>query len=185
MTEISGDDGRSGRRGSRPGPRTTPTFLDVGAPSVLKALELERLSTELRSSLRELRESRARIMSERGQGASADRARPSRRRPAVLGRAADPAGAGRRAVAGEPGPRRATAGRARRGGRRGARAGPVAGARGLPVAAGRSRAGRGAALCRAAQSGSDTVDADGVGRHPARWSRRRSTSAASRRCRTR
>jgi signal transduction histidine kinase len=38
-------------------------FLDVVRASVLKALESERLGAELRSSLRELRESRARIIS--------------------------------------------------------------------------------------------------------------------------
>jgi signal transduction histidine kinase len=46
-----------------------PTILDVTRSSVLKALENERLGIELRSSLRELRESRARIM------ASADKER--------------------------------------------------------------------------------------------------------------
>jgi signal transduction histidine kinase len=47
----------------------TPTFLAVTRSSVLTALENERLGTELRHSLRALRESRARIMS------SADRER--------------------------------------------------------------------------------------------------------------
>ena len=51
-----------------------PTFLDVARASVLKALELERLSAELRSSLRELSESRARIMS----GADRERQRIER-----------------------------------------------------------------------------------------------------------
>jgi signal transduction histidine kinase len=46
-----------------------PTVLDVARSSVLKALENERLGTELRGSLRELRDSRARILS------SADRER--------------------------------------------------------------------------------------------------------------
>ena len=46
-----------------------PIFLDVARSSVLKALESERLGAELRSSLRALRESRARIVS------SADRER--------------------------------------------------------------------------------------------------------------
>ena len=41
----------------------SPTFVTVARSSVLKALENERLGTELRNSLRELRESRARIMS--------------------------------------------------------------------------------------------------------------------------
>jgi signal transduction histidine kinase len=49
--------------------RDAPTVLDVTRSSVLKALENERLGTELRSSLRELRESRTRIMT------SADRER--------------------------------------------------------------------------------------------------------------
>jgi len=69
VTEISGDDGRVVAVVHDPALRDDPTFLDVARASVLKALELERLSAELRSSLRELSESRARIM------AGADRER--------------------------------------------------------------------------------------------------------------
>ena len=69
VTEISGDDGRVVAVVHDAALRDDPTFLDVARSSVLKALEIERLGTELRSSLRELRESRARIMS------SADRER--------------------------------------------------------------------------------------------------------------
>jgi signal transduction histidine kinase len=69
VTEISGDDGRVVAVVHDPALRDDPTFLNVARASVLKALELERLGTELRSSLRELSESRARIM------AGADRER--------------------------------------------------------------------------------------------------------------
>ena len=69
VTEISSDDGRVVAVVHDPALRDDPTFLDVARSSVLKALELERLSAELRSSLRELSASRARIM------AGADRER--------------------------------------------------------------------------------------------------------------
>ena len=69
VTEISGNDGRVVAVVHDPALRDDPTFLDVARASVLKALEVERLSAELRSSLRELSESRARIM------AGADRER--------------------------------------------------------------------------------------------------------------
>jgi signal transduction histidine kinase len=74
VTEISGDDGRVVAVVHDPALRDDPTFLDVARASVLKALELERLSAELRSSLRELSESRARIMS----GADRERQRIER-----------------------------------------------------------------------------------------------------------
>ena len=74
VTEISGDDGRVVAVVHDPALRDDPTFLDVARASVLKALELERLSAELRSSLRELSESRARIMS----GADKERQRIER-----------------------------------------------------------------------------------------------------------
>jgi signal transduction histidine kinase len=69
VTEIASDDGRVVAIVHDAAFREDPTFLDVARSSVLKALELERLSAALRSSLRELKESRARIMS------SADRER--------------------------------------------------------------------------------------------------------------
>jgi signal transduction histidine kinase len=69
VTEISGDDGRVVAVVHDPALRDDPMFLDVARASVMKALELERLSTALLSSLRELKDSRARIMS------SADRER--------------------------------------------------------------------------------------------------------------
>ena len=69
VTEISGDDGRVVAVVHDPALRDDPMFLDVARASVMKALELERLSAALRSSLRELKDSRARIMS------SADRER--------------------------------------------------------------------------------------------------------------
>jgi signal transduction histidine kinase len=69
VTEVSGDDGRVVAVVHDAALRDDPTFLDVARASVLKALELERLSTELRSSLRELNDSRARIIT------SADRER--------------------------------------------------------------------------------------------------------------
>jgi signal transduction histidine kinase len=69
VTEISGYDGRVVAVVHDVALRDDPTFLDVARASVLKALELERLSTELRSSLRELKDSRARIIT------SADRER--------------------------------------------------------------------------------------------------------------
>jgi signal transduction histidine kinase len=69
VTEISGDDGRVVAVVHDPALRDDPMFLDVARASVMKALELERLSDALRSSLGELKDSRARIMS------SADRER--------------------------------------------------------------------------------------------------------------
>ena len=69
VTEISGEDGRVIAVVHDAALKDDPIFLDVARASVLKALEVERLSTELRSSLRELSESRARIM------AGADRER--------------------------------------------------------------------------------------------------------------
>jgi len=69
VTEISGDDGRVVAVVHDAALRDDPTFLDVARASVLKALELERLSTELRTSLRDLKDSRARIIT------SADRER--------------------------------------------------------------------------------------------------------------
>jgi signal transduction histidine kinase len=69
ITEISADDGSVVALVHDASLRSSPTFLDVARASVLKALENERLGSELRRSLRELRESRARIMS------SADRER--------------------------------------------------------------------------------------------------------------
>jgi signal transduction histidine kinase len=74
VTEISGNGGRVVAVVHDPALRDDPTFLDVARASVLKALELERLSEELRSSLRELSESRARIMS----GADRERQRIER-----------------------------------------------------------------------------------------------------------
>jgi signal transduction histidine kinase len=69
VTEISSDDGRVVAVVHDAALQHDPTFLDVARSSVLKALELERLSGALRSSLRELKDSRARIIS------SADRER--------------------------------------------------------------------------------------------------------------
>jgi signal transduction histidine kinase len=69
VTEIGADDERVVAMIHDTALRDAPTVLDVARSSVLKALENERLGTELRSSLRELRESRARIMT------SADRER--------------------------------------------------------------------------------------------------------------
>jgi signal transduction histidine kinase len=63
VTEISAGDGRVVAVIHDAALRDAPTFLDVARSSVLKALENERLGAELRDSLRELRESRARIMS--------------------------------------------------------------------------------------------------------------------------
>jgi signal transduction histidine kinase len=54
--------------------RHAPAFLDIARSSILKALENERLGTELRDSLRELKESRARIVS----GADRERQRIER-----------------------------------------------------------------------------------------------------------
>ena len=69
MTEISTDDGRVIAVVHDAALRDDPMFLDVARSSVLKAIESERLGAELRGSLRELKESRARIIS------SADRER--------------------------------------------------------------------------------------------------------------
>jgi signal transduction histidine kinase len=74
VTEISGNDGRVIAVVHDPALQDDPTFLDVVRASVLKALEVERLSAELRSSLVELSESRARIMS----GADRERRRIER-----------------------------------------------------------------------------------------------------------
>jgi signal transduction histidine kinase len=69
VTEIASADGRVVAVVHDSALKDAPMFLDVVRSSVLKALESERLGTELRSSLRELNESRARILS------SADRER--------------------------------------------------------------------------------------------------------------
>jgi signal transduction histidine kinase len=69
LTEVTADDGHLVAVVHDLALRDTPTFTAVIRSSVLKALENERLGAELRASLRELRESRARIMS------SADRER--------------------------------------------------------------------------------------------------------------
>jgi signal transduction histidine kinase len=69
MTEVGTDDERVVAMIHDAALRLAPAVLEVARSSVLKALENERLGTELRSSMRELRESRARIMS------SADRER--------------------------------------------------------------------------------------------------------------
>jgi signal transduction histidine kinase len=69
VTEVCADDERVVAVVHDAALRDAPTVLDVARSSLLKALENERLGTELRSSLRELRESRARIMT------SADRER--------------------------------------------------------------------------------------------------------------
>jgi signal transduction histidine kinase len=69
VTEVSAPDGRVVAIVHDAALKDVTTLLDVARSSVLKALENERLGTELRSSLRELRESRARIIS------SADRER--------------------------------------------------------------------------------------------------------------
>jgi signal transduction histidine kinase len=69
VTEFSADDGHLLAIVHDAALKDTPTFLAVTRSSLLKALESERLGTELRDSLRELSESRARIMS------SADRER--------------------------------------------------------------------------------------------------------------
>ena len=69
VTEISTDDGRVIAVVHDAALRDDPMFLDVVRSSVLKAIESERLGAELRGSLRELKESRARIIS------SADRER--------------------------------------------------------------------------------------------------------------
>jgi signal transduction histidine kinase len=69
VTEISAADGHVVAIVHDAALKEMPTFLAVVHSSVLKALEDERLGTELRTSLRELRESRARII------ASADKER--------------------------------------------------------------------------------------------------------------
>jgi signal transduction histidine kinase len=69
VTTISGADGRVVAVVHDAAFKDDPAFLDVARSCVLKALESERISADLRSSLRELQESRARIM------ASADRER--------------------------------------------------------------------------------------------------------------
>jgi signal transduction histidine kinase len=69
VTEIVAEDGHVVAVVHDVALKDTPTFLAVTRSSVLKALENDRLGDELRKSLRELRESRARIMS------SADRER--------------------------------------------------------------------------------------------------------------
>jgi signal transduction histidine kinase len=74
VTEISGDDGRVIAVVHDAALKDDPIFLDVARALVLKALGLERLSTELRSSLRELKESRARVMA----GADKERQRIER-----------------------------------------------------------------------------------------------------------
>jgi signal transduction histidine kinase len=69
VTLISTDDARVFAVTHDAALKDAPMFLDIARSSVLKALENERLGTKLRRSLRELNESRARIMS------SADRER--------------------------------------------------------------------------------------------------------------
>ncbi len=69
FTEITAEDGQVVGVLHDAALESSPAFVMVARSSVLKALENERLGTELRNSLRELRESRARIMS------SADRER--------------------------------------------------------------------------------------------------------------
>jgi signal transduction histidine kinase len=74
VTEVLADDGRVVAVVHDMALSDAPTLLDVAGSSVLKALENDRLFTELRSSLRELRDSRARIMS----GADRERQRIER-----------------------------------------------------------------------------------------------------------
>jgi signal transduction histidine kinase len=69
LTTITADDGHVVALVHDAALEDSATFLAVMRSSVLKALENERLGAELRNSLRELRESRARIMT------SADRER--------------------------------------------------------------------------------------------------------------
>ena len=63
MTEILAADGHVVAVVHDKALADSPTFVAIARSSVLKALENERLGAELRDSLRELRESRARIMS--------------------------------------------------------------------------------------------------------------------------
>ena len=156
VTEISGDDGRvvavvhdAALRGRPDVPRRRARLGAEGARA--------------RAPRRRVAQLAARAQGlpcthhvERGQGAPADRARPSRRRPAVPGRPADPARAGRRAAEGKPGPRRAAAGRARhaRSTRRSNRSGRWRAGVYPSLLADRGLA-RGAARCRAAQPGPD------------------------------
>ena len=125
VTEISGDDGRVVAVVHDPALRGRP---DV--PRRRAGLGAE--GARARAPQRRVAQLAARAQGVpcahhvgRGQGASADRTRPSRRRPAVPGRTADQARAGRRAVEGKPGQRRAAAGRssARRSTRRSSRSG--------------------------------------------------------------
>jgi signal transduction histidine kinase len=65
LTEISSIDGRVvAVLHDAAAFKDDPTFLDVARSSVLMALENERLGAELHNSLRELKQSRARIMSD-------------------------------------------------------------------------------------------------------------------------
>jgi signal transduction histidine kinase len=74
LTEIANSNGRVVGVVHDAAFRNDPIFLDVARSSVLKAIENERLGAELRSSLRALRESRARIVS----GADKERQRIER-----------------------------------------------------------------------------------------------------------
>jgi signal transduction histidine kinase len=74
LTEISAADGHVVGVVHDTALKDAPAFLDVARSSVLKALENERLGAELRGSLRELRASRARILS----GADRERQRIER-----------------------------------------------------------------------------------------------------------
>jgi signal transduction histidine kinase len=63
LTEVAAGDGQVVTVVYDAALEDTPTLIDVARSSVLKALESERLGNELRNSLRELNESRARVVS--------------------------------------------------------------------------------------------------------------------------
>ena len=63
LTVVCADNGREIAIVHDAALEDAPTLLDVACSSVLKALDNERLDTELRSSLRELQDSRARMIS--------------------------------------------------------------------------------------------------------------------------
>ena len=87
-----------------------PEFVQASAALALGALENQRLAAKVDASLRDLRESRARMSGGGRHRAPAHRARPPRRRPAAARRPADQAGAGGRPHAGGSRPgRRASA----------------------------------------------------------------------------
>ena len=85
VTEVRGSRGRVAILVHDPALVDAPVITDVAAGFALMALENQRLETQLRSSLRELRESRGADHVGGGPGATAHRARPARRRAAAAG----------------------------------------------------------------------------------------------------